>query len=80
MDKITKALRKLSSKEAREVRRILRKIKKNNAAGLNVKKLKGKKDIFRVRKGDIRIIFSKQEDGNISILVIERRSENTYGL
>lgn len=80
MDKITKALRKLSYKETREVKRILKKIKKNDAAGFNVKKLKGKRDIFRVRKGDIRIIFSKQDDGNISILAIERRSENMYEL
>lgn len=41
------------------------------------KSLKGRKDIFRVRKGDVRIIYRIQK-GEVFILAIERRSEKTY--
>ena len=78
MDKIEKALKKLSQKEKKSVGDILEKLNKNNLIGLNVQKLKGREGIFRVRKGDIRIICRKADDGNIFILAIERRSEKTY--
>lgn len=44
---------------------------------LDIKKLRGHENIFRVRKGNIRIIFVKDKK-DISILTIERRRENTY--
>ena len=44
---------------------------------LDVKKLKGYQDVFRLRKGKIRIIFAKNEK-TISIITIEHRGENTY--
>ena len=78
MDKIEKALKKLSQKEKKSVGDILEKLNKNNLIGLNVQKLKGREGIFRVRKGDIRIIWRKTDDDKIFILAIERRSEKTY--
>jgi len=78
MDKIEKALKKLSQKEKKSVGDILEKLNKNNLIGLNVQKLKGREGIFRVRKGDIRIICRKTDDDKIFILAIERRSEKTY--
>ena len=77
MDKIAKALKRLSLKERKVVRGILRKIKKEDFEGLQIKKLKKRDDIFRVRKGDVRILYRKEKE-KISILAIERRSENTY--
>lgn len=44
---------------------------------LDVKKLKEHGNIFRVRKGKIRIIFAKDKK-DIFILAIEYRRENTY--
>lgn len=78
MDKIEKALKKLTQKERITVKDILRKLKTANQAGFNIQKLKGRQDIFRIRKGDIRIIYRKTVTGEIFILAIERRSEKTY--
>jgi len=77
MDAIEKALKKLSAEERRRVREILEKLAVNKMRGLDIKKLQGRDDIFRVRKGDIRVVYRKS--GNvISILLVERRSEKTY--
>jgi len=46
---------------------------------LNIKKLKGHNDIFRVRKGNIRIIYHL-ESGKIKLLAIMRRNEKTHKL
>lgn len=78
MDKIEKALRKLNAKERETVKSILDKLEKGNLSRFNIQKLKGREDIFRIRKGDIRIIYRKIEVKNIFILSIERRSEKTY--
>ena len=43
----------------------------------NIKKLKGREDIFRVRKGNLRIIYRIEKE-EIFILTVERRSEKTY--
>jgi len=78
MDKITKALQNLSSKERGFIKSILLKIKANSLFGLDLKKLKSRDDIFRVRKGKLRIIFKKSIDGQSFILAIERRPDKTY--
>ncbi len=77
MNKLKKALAKLGAKERVIVKKILLKLLDGELFGMNIQKLQGHNDIFRIRKGDIRIIY-QQNDGNISILTIERRLENTY--
>lgn len=77
MDKIEKAFRRLSSEERRYIKDILRSLSAGNYKDLDIKKLKGREDIFRVRKGDLRIIY-RVTDGGIFILAIERRREKTY--
>lgn len=71
MDKIKKALKKLTKKEREAIKSILDKIKKENFKDLNIKKLKGRDDIFRIRKRKIRIIFHKAKE-SILVLSIER--------
>ncbi len=78
MDKIQKELRKLSPKEQEKIGQVLRQIGSGKTTGLDVKKLKGRDDIFRIRRGDIRIIYRTETNGKIFILAIERRKENTY--
>lgn len=79
MDRIAKALKKLNPKEKILVKTILSKINNNDFSNLEVKKLKGRQDIFRARKGKIRIIYRIYKK-NIYILTIERRSDTTYNL
>jgi len=75
------ALRKFLSRFNKEERTILEalieKIISLNWHGLDIKKLQGYDDIFRLRKGKLRIIFYKRKAG-ISIINIERRNEGTY--
>lgn len=78
MDKIKKALRKLTVGERKQVNVILCQLKTVITKGLDIKKLKGYGDIFRVRKGAIRILYRIDNKGKIFILAIERRRENTY--
>ncbi|HHD92410.1 MAG TPA: hypothetical protein ENL06_02170 [Candidatus Portnoybacteria bacterium] len=78
MDKIEKALKKLNKKEKQKIKGILNQISDSNFRNLDFKKLKGRNDIYRVRKGDIRIIFRKAKNNSIKILAIERRNSQTY--
>ncbi len=77
VDKIDKALAKLSDKERSSIRAILIDIQANKLVGLDVKKLKGHSNIFRVRMGRMRIIF-RNVHSTIHILTVERRNDNTY--
>jgi mRNA interferase RelE/StbE len=77
MDAIGKALKKFSEQERKWVKNIFTALKTNNMQGLDIKKLKGYEDVFRVRKGDIRVIYRKTS-GGIVILEVGRRKERTY--
>ena len=77
MDAIREALKKLSAKERLNVKGILAKLVADHTQGLDIKKLQGRDDIFRVRKADIRIIYRKSGKA-IFVLLIERRNEKTY--
>lgn len=75
------SLKKLFSRFTKEERKLLEflieAIISLHWQSLDIKKLKGYQNIFRVRKGKLRIIFSRS-DKDIFILNIERRKENTY--
>ncbi len=77
MDKISKALQKLSAKEKVKLKEILLLIKQDDLQGLDIKKLIGRDDIYRVRKGDMRVIFRKIKS-EIKVLALERRTTTTY--
>lgn len=76
-DRVEKALRKLSDHERTDLERILQKIRVGDFAHLDIKKFKHRDDIYRVRKGVLRIIFQKR-DGHFFILTVERRCDKTY--
>ncbi|MDD5750648.1 MAG: type II toxin-antitoxin system RelE/ParE family toxin [Candidatus Pacebacteria bacterium] len=77
VDKIAKALRKLSPSEREKLKNILLLVRKGEIKGLDIKKLKGRDDIYRARKGDLRIIF-RNNRGAIKILALEHRTSSTY--
>lgn len=79
MGRLDKQLRKIPPEERREIERVVEKIIARDLSGLDVKKLKGLKNIFRARKGNFRIIFAFNKSGP-TILAIERRGEHTYNL
>ena len=76
-DKISKFLQKLPPKDLKIIKEVLLLLSKNQIDNLNVKKLKGSTNIYRARKGNIRIIFSKEKDV-VKILQISKRDDQTY--
>jgi mRNA-degrading endonuclease RelE of RelBE toxin-antitoxin system len=77
MDKIGKLLKKLLPKERERLEEVLTMLISGKVSSLNIKKLKGANEIYRVRVGSLRIIFQKQHK-DIRILEVSRRDENTY--
>ena len=77
MDKIQKALKKLTEKERELIRSLLDRLARGQTAGMDIAKLKGHADIFRIRKGTLRIIF-RIEQSEVYILKIDRRNDTTY--
>jgi mRNA-degrading endonuclease RelE of RelBE toxin-antitoxin system len=77
MDKNQKFLKRLSPREFELVETTLYKLLNHDTNNLDIKKLVGYRDVFRVRVGSIRIIFLDANSG-LEILEISRRSEKTY--
>ncbi len=77
VDKITKAVQKLLDKDKKKIKALLQNIQNGELLNLDIKKLKGRNDVYRVRKGNIRILFHKTEQ-SIKILAVENRTDTTY--
>jgi mRNA-degrading endonuclease RelE of RelBE toxin-antitoxin system len=76
-DRITKVLSKMAAKERKKIEAVMDLVERGRLDGMDIKKLQGREDIYRVRKGDIRIIFLKT-DFETHILAVERRTDTTY--
>ena len=77
MDKLAKALAKMSDYDRRKIKELVKKISDNDLNGLDLKKLAGRNDIYRVRQGDWRIIFRLNKSETM-ILAVERKTDTTY--
>ncbi len=77
MDKVSKALKKLTEKERETIKDVLLRLGRGKYKYFDIKKLKSRNDIFRIRKGDIRIIYRINKK-QIYLLAVERRNEKTY--
>jgi len=77
MDKIDKALNKLIFKEKEQMKNIIKALQLGRFDNLNIKKLKGFRDVFRVRKGRLRIVYQLL-GRKIIFLKIDKRKKNTY--
>lgn len=77
MDKLTKFLKKLDSKERDRLKNILSLLFSGATYKLDIKKLKDRDDVYRVRAGNLRIIFKKEND-DLQVLDVGRRNERTY--
>lgn len=75
--KIVKFLKKLSEKDRGIIEDLIISIRSKEWDNLDIKKLQGNINVFRVRKGDLRIIFSI-DDGVVNLIDIDKRSDKTY--
>ena len=83
MDLVSKFLKKLDCKKRQEIEALLFQIKQKEFSHLDIKKIKGADNVFRVRKGNMRIIFSVKKgrlpkDPEVSVVSIDFRSDTTY--
>lgn len=76
MDKIDKFLSKLAKSTSERVTTVIVHILSGNTAGYDVKKLKGYRDVYRIRIGTMRIIYRHGTD-DVKLLDIGRRNEKT---
>ena len=74
-----KFLRKRNEKERLILIDVITSVVAGKIDNLDVIKLKGKKDIFRVRINKFRIIFQKAKPKNI-IIKINERDDRTYDI
>lgn len=77
MDKITKFLKRLTPKERDRITGVVMSIIAGKTTGFDCKKMKGHANIFRIRVGDIRIVYLELNEER-HIILIERRNGNTY--
>ena len=77
MDKIDKALNELIFKEKERIKNIIKALQLGRFDNLDIKKLKGFQDVFRVRRGGLRIVYQLL-GRRIIILKIDKRKEDTY--
>jgi len=78
VDKIDKTLNRLSTKDKKKYKLILQRVKNRDLNGMNVKKMRDRQDIYRVRARHMRVLFRILPDRSIKILCFERRSDTTY--
>ena len=77
MDKIQKALAKLPREHRQNFDALMVKLMARDFLGLNMVKMKGQKDIYRVKHGRLRVIFRMNQQG-LFVMGASLRSEKTY--
>lgn len=76
-DDVTKFINKLSSKDKFIINELITRIKMLDLKNLDLKKLKGHDNFYRVRKGKKRIVFY-WKDNVVEIIAVEKRDDLTY--
>ncbi|PIP86897.1 plasmid stabilization protein [Candidatus Campbellbacteria bacterium CG22_combo_CG10-13_8_21_14_all_36_13] len=79
MNKLDKFLSKLDKKTRYEIEKTINVILGGDFSKFDIKKLKGKHNLFRVRVGKVRIVFKYAKDGNF-VQSISFRNDTTYNL
>ena len=78
MDKVDKFFQKLDKKELAKFLVIKDQVILGNFENIDINTIKSKPDLFRVRIGKYRLIFSGKKSGTIELIKIVKRDESTY--
>ncbi|HCC83623.1 TPA: hypothetical protein DEP96_02120 [Candidatus Uhrbacteria bacterium] len=77
MDEIEKLLNKTSRVDRERLRAVMKAISAGELRGLNIKRLTNS-NLFRVRVGDFRVIFTFNNEHRPILLKVRGRNEGTY--
>ncbi len=77
MDQKTKLIAKIPPDDRERILEVTNRILQNDLRGLDIKKLRGSINIFRVRVGSYRIKYEATSIGNV-VIDVTRRTDNTY--
>ena len=77
MNEIEKALAKIPKEYKATFDALMLRLLGRDFLGLNIAKLKGQKDVYRLRRGKLRIIFRMSKE-QILVLQVGLKSEKTY--
>lgn len=80
MDSPAKFIKTLSQKDRERIEETISKLYKGEMEGLDLKKLKGYQNMFRVRIGKYRIICEQQKEYGFVVVRITKRGDTTYNL
>jgi mRNA-degrading endonuclease RelE of RelBE toxin-antitoxin system len=75
--KLDKAIARLQAKDKAVAQLLIMRIIMNDIIGLDIKQLSGHKDLFRVRKGRVRVVY-RQENTRTIIVLVDLRNDKTY--
>lgn len=78
MDKISKFIASLSAKDQQSIIEVIAKIHTGDTSNLDIKKLQGYPDLFRVRIGKYRIICRFHKEYGFVIVEVKLRNDTTY--
>jgi mRNA-degrading endonuclease RelE of RelBE toxin-antitoxin system len=78
VDKLLKLLKKVRRRDKEHILRVVKDIKSDKTLSYNIKKLKGTANVYSIRTGKFRIIYTVDAQNTIRILDVSLRSEKTY--
>jgi mRNA-degrading endonuclease RelE of RelBE toxin-antitoxin system len=76
-DSIAKFLAKLPSAQVELLLSLVRRLTVRDYYGLDVKQLKGQQNMYRLRKGRVRIVFY-QDESSFRLVSVSNRDDQTY--
>jgi mRNA-degrading endonuclease RelE of RelBE toxin-antitoxin system len=77
VDRLTKSLRRLARKDRRMADQLVSKLIDGDFGHLKIKKLRGIDNVFRARKGRVRVVY-RLYGRRVIILDVDLRSDTTY--
>jgi mRNA-degrading endonuclease RelE of RelBE toxin-antitoxin system len=77
-DKISKLLKRLPPIQVDLIESVMLRILANDLTGLDIKALKGHRELFRARVGKYRIVFRVQNGETPKVIAVTKRDEQTY--
>lgn len=78
MNKAEKFIARLNKRQRDVAIETTQKILSGDLGGLNIKKLQGFDNVYRVRKGDLRFVFKVISNGEHQIVQVTFRDDTTY--